>query len=102
MYKLFLDDERMPPDGEWTIVRSYDEAVAIITHHGIPSYMSFDHDLGSDKTGMDVAKWICYYALDNNFDLSSMIFYVHSQNPVGRDNIQSYLDNFMKVTGEKK
>jgi hypothetical protein len=100
-YRLFLDDERFPADDGWIIVRSFDEAVSTITRMGIPTHISFDHDLGSDKTGMDVAKWLCDHALDNNFDLSSMTYYVHSQNPVGRDNIQFYLDNFKKVTREK-
>ena len=71
-YNLFLDDIRMPQDayiyprrnekgviliganleeisgiprGNWEIVRSYDEFVAMIETKGLPSVVSFDHDL---------------------------------------------------------
>ena len=53
MYHLFLDDERRPGDVTWVrlpfsvyeVVRNYDEFVNIITNHGIPKFVSFDHDL---------------------------------------------------------
>lgn len=93
-YRMFLDDERDPPrDGqEWVVVRSYDEAVAYMADHGIPTFMSFDHDLGGEKTGMDVAKWLVAHVLDRGLDLSDFSFYVHSQNPVGARNIGMLLD----------
>jgi hypothetical protein len=31
---------------KWQIVRSYDEFVAWIERHGLPDFISFDHDLG--------------------------------------------------------
>lgn len=60
---LFLDDIRLPIDclafikrskidtqiylnDTWEIVRSYDEFVAWIERHGLPDFISFDHDLG--------------------------------------------------------
>lgn len=98
MYAMFLDDERMPPnDGtNWIICRSFEEARAIVITHGIPTYISFDHDLGTDKTGYDFAKWLCNYM----FDINCVVYfeyYVHSQNPVGKKNIENYLDNFIRV-----
>ena len=99
-YKLFLDDERNPPGDpmDWVVVRSYNEAVATIYNLGVPYFISFDHDLADDRTGYDFAKWLVEQDMDffkgdyipNNFE-----FYVHSQNPVGRDNIQFYLDGYL-------
>jgi len=61
--KLFLDDIRMPADAwiyserikmleksktiscEWTIVRNYQDFCEFIDKFGIPSVVSFDHDL---------------------------------------------------------
>ncbi len=47
-YNLFLDDERFPPnDGkDWVIVRSVQEAVDYVEVNGLPSFISFDNDLG--------------------------------------------------------
>lgn len=84
MIKLFVDDVRNPPDDSWTVARSYSEAEAHI-HSGEVEEISFDHDLGEEKTGYDLAKLIERRAFD--FILPP-IWYVHSANPVGRGNIQ--------------
>lgn len=95
-WNLFLDDERFPPqDGrEWKIARSYKEAKELIQMYGYPSFVSFDHDLGEDvPTGYDFVKHLCTMDLrssnkmPDNFD-----FYVHSQNPVGKKNIEEYMN----------
>jgi len=123
MKKLFLDDIRIPKDcanglvpthmnkryweGGWDIVRSHNEFVDFVTNNGLPDFISFDHDLadihysmdfskslenqGTEKTGYDCAKWLANYCMDNNLMIPQ--FVVHSQNPVGKQNIQSYLDN---------
>lgn len=93
--------------GHWEIARSYDAFVAHITTFGLPVRISFDHDLADvrydpmtrkeslthhELTGMDCAKWLIEYCLDNDQELPE--YYVHSQNPVGAKNIQSLLDNF--------
>lgn len=96
-YSLFLDDERWPPhDGrQWLVARSFSFAMAIVQTHGLPSYISFDHDLGLGKTGYDFAKWLAEYCLDNDsppdFD-----YYVHSQNPIGAESIRSVVDNLKR------
>ena len=92
---------------EWQIVRNYKEFVAWITNHGLPEIISFDHDLADvrynpataqtivvhhEKTGMDCAKWLVDYCLDNEKKLPSFI--VHSANPAGYDNIKGLLENF--------
>jgi hypothetical protein len=93
--KLYLDDIRTPKTEGWDIVRSYDEFVNWITENGIPDEISFDHDLDKEHiTGYDAAKWLGKYCIDNGLPLPE--FNVHSANPVGKLNIESYLYNVKK------
>jgi hypothetical protein len=113
-WNLFLDDERNPEDvtwapwqvrekyrnEKWVICRNLYEVVIAVRTRGMPSYISFDHDLGQDEpTGHDVAKHIVdwdmndkHYPLPDNFD-----FYVHSQNPIGKANIEGLLNNYLRI-----
>lgn len=118
-YYLFLDDERFPydvtwlrlPVYPWIIVRNFDEFKQIIEKNGIPNFISFDHDLadfhyeamlrevngetdvdyGPEKTGYDCAKWLAQYCMDTQQPIPN--YTVHSLNPIGRANIQNYLEN---------
>ena len=130
-YKLFLDDYRLPIDvyrytkmniylnEDWVVVRSYDDFINYIIKNGIPEIISFDHDLGDEhygnqqigdtidyslydeKTGYDCAKWLIDYIITN--DLNSPIdIYVHSMNPVGRENIFMLFKNFYKYLRNEK
>jgi hypothetical protein len=102
MYHLFLDDERFPAknwdDIDHKIVRNYDEAIQIMSEYGCPLSMSFDHDLGDPKakTGYDVVKWMVEQDLNSGkiWFRKDFTFYVHSQNPVGGQNIQRFLENY--------
>lgn len=106
---LFLDDIRYPNkaygythqtiflEKNWRIVRNYNDFIEWITKNGLPDFISFDHDLADildcgEKTGYDCAKWLVDYCLDNN--LACPKFYCHSMNPVGRDKINSLLEQF--------
>lgn len=93
MKNLYLDDLRPIPKG-YIGLRSYVEFVAYITQNGLPDFISFDHDLGLGESGFDCAKWLVNYCLNNNVKLPG--FAVHSQNPVGKKNIESLLENFRK------
>lgn len=93
MYRLFVDDERYPVEDDWIIARSYEDAMWYVNNRGIPDYISFDHDLGTEKTGYDLAKSLCEVLMDTGAPMFS--YYVHSQNPVGKTNIQNYLEGFM-------
>lgn len=93
MKKLYLDDLRSVPQG-FIGVRSYAEFVTYIETNALPDLISFDHDLGLNESGFDCAKWLVNYCLDNNLRLPK--FDVHSQNPVGKENILSLLQNFKK------
>lgn len=96
MYRLFLDDIRYPPGQGWEIVRSFEEACTFVLEKGIPSHISFDHDLGLEETGYDFAKWLVNSHLDAIISIpDNFTFKVHSANPVGAENIQRLMDNFL-------
>jgi hypothetical protein len=111
-------------DNEWKIVRDYNQFVDFIERnwkllHAFPKLIAFDHDLADEhytpkaygnsynsskeyqesqnykeKTGMDCAKWLVDFCMDNELELPEYV--CHSMNPVGKDNIISLLDNFKK------
>jgi hypothetical protein len=116
---LWLDDLRDPSQGQFKIwlnlafgenldvtwVKDYDEFVKYFKKNEMPYAISFDHDLSNEltdhpelneKTGLDCAKWIVDYCMNNAVRLPK--YFVHSANPVGRENIQGYLDNYLKFT----
>ena len=116
-YTLFLDDIRFPDNVNYyygnnsniVIARTMDDAQWYVLHHGCPSFISFDHDLAEEhyvagqgsNTGYDFAKWFCNYVriarcLPNNFR-----YHVHSMNPIGSENIDAYMKNFLKVYYEQ-
>jgi hypothetical protein len=132
VWKLFLDDDchgvRHPsitvenpdwrnkmslplnvPDtaylGDWKLAVSVEEAVQHVLKNGMPSFVSFDHDLADGKDGITFAHWMI--AQDLNAQELNMTgrpregiphdfsFEVHSGNPVGRKNIRSLLENYL-------
>jgi hypothetical protein len=98
MLKLFLDDERFPPDdgSEWVIVRSAFEAMLYCMDHGCPEFISFDHDLGENDTGMNFVHGLVHYDLDHpGFIPDNFEFYVHSQNVEGKKNIEGLLNSYL-------
>lgn len=111
-YTLFLDDIRFPEDVRYDydtysniiICRNVDDAIWTVRQRGVPSFISFDHDLGDfdshrvEKTGALFARWLCDYIINQNLPLPDKFnYYVHSMNPVGARNIQAYMDNFVKI-----
>ena len=94
MYKLYLDDERIPKFEGWTIVRSYEEFIKVICERGLPCEMSLDHDLGDGvETGFDCVKWMVHRMM---YDLRKISINVHSANPVGKDNIEGLIKSWNK------
>lgn len=105
-YKLFLDDIRdvsmvypNMTNKDFVVVRTYDEFVTHIEKNGLPSFISFDNDLGVDENdimlleGYDAAKWLIY---ESNLDLKDLKFKVHSANPVASIQIESLLKNYLE------
>ena len=110
MIGIFLDDERNPedvfwlsyPQGiEWYVVRTYADFYFCICHMGDEEYVvSFDHDiqdynlLGNELTGYDCLKSLVDFCLDTGAKLPVSFF--HTQNPVGKQNMQAYYENAKK------
>jgi hypothetical protein len=96
---MFIDDIRVPSTEEdWVIIRSYAEAVTFLDSSVCPGFISFDHDLGIGESGLDIAKYLV--EKDLNHDMlyinDNFRYNVHSANPVGRKNIESYLGSYMQ------
>lgn len=96
MYKIYLDDIRIPMDKDWILVKNYDEFVNMVTELGLNNIdiISLDHDLGDtamdeyhnnvvynnridyskikEKTGLDCAKWLVDFFYDQNPKRSSL------------------------------
>ena len=119
---LWLDDIRDPLKDNWLVfspigtdcevmwVKSYNEFVGYIESYGLPDAICFDHDLSDyqvccvilgdpipehEKTGMDCAKWLVEYCMDNNLKLPK--WNIQSANPVGKENINAFLLQFYKL-----
>lgn len=104
--KLFLDDIRTVDmvydsamESEFDVVRNYQDFVNYIKEKGLPYFISFDNDLGLDDNGevaLDgyaAAKWLVF---NSGLDLKQLKFYVHSANPVAKQQIESLLNNYIK------
>lgn len=97
MYKMFIDDERFPVSDDFVVVRSSQEAITIVESSGIPYYISFDHDLGGEDTSVVFIKWLVEFMLDNDKILpQDFEYYIHSQNPVGKANIEGWMQQIMQ------
>lgn len=115
-YKMFLDDLREITDiysiGEaksFTLARSYEEAMDLITLHGIPNFISFDNDLGESTPGhnipegYDLCKKIVELDMDDIHQIpADFSFHVHSANCKAWENITAYLNNFINFKKEQK
>ena len=113
---LWLDDIRDPYTGKFSVevlylkeeyleiepdtkkckvywVKTQSEFENYIKENGLPDLISFDNDLGiGNGEGYDCAKWLVEYCIDNDKELP--LWYVHSANPVARENIEKLLNNF--------
>lgn len=126
-YHLFLDDERKPkdvtwvelPPVEWVVVKTYEHFVATIKKNGVPTTVSFDHDLGDEhykeysrvretgfkepidynrfksKTGYDCAKWLACLCVDKGIPIP--LYYVHTMNGPGKKNIESVMESARRI-----
>lgn len=92
---IWIDDKRDLPStsrfNKVEVAHNYDEATDLILDYWYDSYdiyIDFDHDLGEEETGYDVAQFIVECGLD------SIYYRVHSMNPVGRANIEQLLEHY--------
>jgi hypothetical protein len=54
-------------------------------------------DYGPEKTGYDCAKWLVEYCVEHGLKFPEYV--VHSMNPVGKENILSYVRQAQTVLG---
>lgn len=109
---IFLDDEREFESVNWIEYPLFDEVIvvrnfedfklSVESNKNKELYFSFDHDLGIfDSNGRDIdgyicAKWLCDFYKDYDLMMSNHMIFVHSKNPIGSENIRSYIQNFIK------
>jgi hypothetical protein len=93
--RVFLDDERVPPDG-WTLVRWPDEAIRLL-ERGDVEEISLDHDLGDDErgTGYDVVLWIEQAVAMRGF--APPIVRVHSANSSARLKMEAGIEAIARL-----
>jgi hypothetical protein len=107
----------------YKIVRNYNEFVKAITAYynaidKLPEFITFDHDLCdqhyrpsmydpdehyseyydngtfTEKTGYCCAKWLVEFCMEKNLDFPE--YFVHSMNPIGKENIISLVESYKK------
>uniref|UniRef100_UPI0039A625AE cyclic-phosphate processing receiver domain-containing protein n=1 Tax=Ornithobacterium rhinotracheale TaxID=28251 RepID=UPI0039A625AE len=101
IYQLFLDDIREVPavypslsNDDFIIVRNFYDFKQIIIERGLPSFISFDNDLGLNPDGTlapdgyTATKWLIYESGLEKIN-------VHS-NPVAKKQIESLLNNYIQ------
>lgn len=91
---LYVDDIRKPNiirystySYEIIVSKNYDDAINMLNICKFNA-IDLDHDLGEEKTGYD----ICKYIIENNIKLNRV--YIHTSNPVGRDNMKQLLERY--------
>ena len=101
-YKLWIDDQwndtTMPfrhPPSDYIPAESSREAIRLVEEKGMPSFISFDHDLGGEDTSIAFIDWL----IKNRYNEEVPDFSVHSKNPIGRLNIISKMNSWKKSQG---
>lgn len=110
--KIYLDDIRYPlqtypEDNQWLIARNYVEFTLLLEDFiHVVNVISFDHDIdsydenGNELTGYDCLKYLCNYIQDTNMNINNLELRFHTANPVGKENMIHYWNNFKKQYGE--
>lgn len=97
--RVYLDDERTPPDG-WTLVRWPNEAIELLTI-GEVTHLSLDHDLGADDTGTgyDAVLWIEEQVAMTGLVLPEII--VHSAKLSAREKMELGIESINRIVGNR-
>ena len=86
--KIWLDDIRQAPPGDWVRCFKARGAMVFLLDNGNPvTELSVDHDLGlGEPSGMDLL-----YAMAR-LGVRVPKITVHSANPAGRDNMEAFIE----------
>ena len=97
-HKIFLDDERAPPPGNWLVARDATQFRALLRDHK-PKIISFDHDLGCDERGAELpsGQHCLRQLIENAMERPAAFKHLrlvvpHSANPVSRANMRRLLE----------
>lgn len=93
---IYVDDIRIPEkvcarDTCFVLARTYAEAIQHIDAAmdlGQEILLDLDHDLGEEKSGYDIAK----YVIENQY--GNVKYRIHSMNIVGVKNMRQLLDHY--------
>lgn len=118
---IFLDDERNLKDVFWINYAPYKKVITVRTSSEFKQAVeklawsdsfellnfefSFDHDLADfnrnqEETGFSCAVWLINHLIEKNLDPNYLFWYVHSQNPIGKENIDNYLLSYVHFYNE--
>lgn len=101
--KLYLDDERIPPDG-WVLVATPEAAIETLKTGNV-THLSLDHDLGllqSDgqiddgRTGYTVLQWLEEAVVTQGFTPPEFM-QVHSANPAGARKMELAISSIRRL-----
>lgn len=86
---LWVDDIRNPPNSDFTVVRTYADAIKQLETDQY-DVIWLDHDLGDfsngrEYTGYDVVLWLC--ERKHNGGVVPNLYNMLTSNPVGRTNM---------------
>ena len=97
--KVYLDDERTPPDG-WVLTSWPDEVIELL-QSGEVTDLSLDHDLGDDArgTGYDVVLWIEHAVATRGFVPPRLV--VHSANSSARLKMEAGIRAIQRLSERK-
>ena|SRR5579862_1612453 len=73
------------------VVKTVDDFKKYFDGHPIVDFIFFDHDLGTEETGADAAKFVAEKFGANRYGM------IHSWNKGGSQKIQSYLPNIPHI-----
>lgn len=96
-FYIYVDDVRKCPYHEddrfiTFIPRTYNAAIEVIDYcssfKDAEIYIDLDHDLGEEKSGYD----ICKYIVEKQIPIAG--YAIHSMNPIGVFNIHQLMDHY--------
>lgn len=96
-FYIFVDDERdfnsdaLKNDITLIVCRSYASTIEVLERckdHGWEAWLDLDHDLGEEKTGYDICKFI----VENQIPILG--YTLHTMNLVGMQNMKQLLSHY--------
>ena len=100
MFKIWVDDLRLPPNETWRWAKSVHEAklhyIQLGGPQGKPGIVSLDHDAGSyEFMGGDYIRFLEWLEEKQYTELWNINaqFHIHSANPVGRQNMKAIIEH---------